>query len=51
VVNATTGEVVRVASGFTNPLAVLADNNAGRLLIADYGDSVSTLFSAFRNTR
>ncbi len=39
-VNVSTGKVVRVASGFTNPLAVLADDQSGRLLIADYGDQV-----------
>jgi glucose/arabinose dehydrogenase len=36
-VNVQTGKVQRVASGFTNPLALLADDQSGRLLIADYG--------------
>jgi hypothetical protein len=39
-VNVTTAKVQRVASGFTNPLAVLAGDHSGRLLIADYGDKV-----------
>ena len=39
-VNVSTGKVVRIASGFNSPLAVLADDQAGRLLIADYGDKV-----------
>jgi hypothetical protein len=34
-VNITTGKVMRIAFGFTNPLAVLADDQSGRLLIAD----------------
>jgi hypothetical protein len=37
-VDVSTGKVRQIASGFANPLAVLADNNSGRLLIADYGD-------------
>ncbi len=36
-VDVSTGKVRRIASGFTNPLAVLADSNSGRLPIADYG--------------
>ena len=32
------GKVRQIATGFANPLVVLADNNSGRLLIADYGD-------------
>jgi hypothetical protein len=39
-VNASTGKAQRIASGFTNPLAVLADDVSGRLLIADYGTQV-----------
>jgi hypothetical protein len=39
-VNITTGKVMRIAFGFTNPLAVLADDQSGRLLIADYGAKV-----------
>ena len=39
-VDVTTGKVTRIAFGFTNPLAVLADDQSGRLLIADYGDKV-----------
>ena len=33
-----TGKVRQIATGFANPLAVLADDQSGRLLIADYGD-------------
>ena len=39
-VDVATGQVRQIAFGFANPLAVLADNNSGRLLIADYGDQV-----------
>ena len=39
-VNITTGKVMRIAFGFTNPLAVLADDQSGRLLIANYGAKV-----------
>ena len=39
-IDVTTGTVRRVAFGFANPLAVLADDHSGRLLIADYGDHV-----------
>ncbi len=39
-VDVTSGKVRQVASGFANPLVVLADNNSGRLLIADYGDQM-----------
>jgi hypothetical protein len=39
-VNVASGKVRRIAFGFANPLAVLADDNSGRLLIADYGDRV-----------
>jgi hypothetical protein len=37
-VDVSTGKVRQIATGFSNPLAVLADDNCGRLLIADYGD-------------
>jgi hypothetical protein len=37
-VDVTSGKVRQIAFGFANPLVVLADNNSGRLLIADYGD-------------
>jgi hypothetical protein len=39
-VDVSSGKVRRIASGFANPLAVLADDNSGRLLIADYGDRI-----------
>ncbi len=39
-VDVAVGKVRRVASGFNNPLAVLADDVAGRILIADFGDKV-----------
>jgi hypothetical protein len=37
-VDPSSGKVRRIAFAFANPLAVLADNTSGRLLIADYGD-------------
>jgi glucose/arabinose dehydrogenase len=37
-VDVLTGKVRQIATGFGNPLAVLADDHSGRLLIADYGD-------------
>jgi hypothetical protein len=37
-VDVTSGKVRQIASGFNGPLAVLADNQSGRLLIANYGD-------------
>jgi hypothetical protein len=39
-VDVATGKVRQIANGFASPLAVLADNPSGRLLIADYGDQV-----------
>jgi hypothetical protein len=38
-VDVSTGKVRQIATGFANPLAVLADDHSGRLLIADYGDT------------
>jgi hypothetical protein len=32
--------VTRIAFGFINPLAVLADDQSGRLLIVDYGAKI-----------
>jgi hypothetical protein len=37
-VDVTSGKVRQIATGFNGPLAVYADNVAGRLLIANYGD-------------
>jgi hypothetical protein len=37
-VDVSMGKVRQIATGFTNPLAVLADDHSGRLLIADYGN-------------
>jgi hypothetical protein len=39
-VDVSSGRVLRIAFGFANPLAVLADDRSGRLLIADYSDQV-----------
>ena len=39
-VDVASSKVRRVASGFNAPLAVLADDPSGRLLIANYGDHV-----------
>ena len=39
-VDVTSGRVRQVATGFNAPLAVVADDNSGRLLIANYGDHV-----------
>jgi hypothetical protein len=39
-VDVSTGKVRRIAFGFNNPLAVLADDAEGRLLVADIGDGV-----------
>ena len=44
-VDVATGKVRQVASGFTNPLAVLVDP-AGRLLVADYGSKQIWAISA-----
>jgi hypothetical protein len=37
-VDVLTGNVRQIATGFVNPLAVLADDRSGRLLIADYSN-------------
>ncbi len=39
-VDVSAGKVRRIASGFKSPLAVLADDAAGRILVADYGNKV-----------
>jgi len=39
-VDVSVGKVRRIASGFNSPLAVLSDDRAGRILVADYGDRI-----------
>jgi glucose/arabinose dehydrogenase len=39
-VDVSVGKVRQIASGFNSPLAVLADDTAGRILVADYGDKI-----------